>query len=375
MDRRLAAQASFALLLANTRYWSAVAPLVRRQMSRWHDRAQAIQDPVLRALALEKLSEEGFNAEAAAMLATLAPPAHRRSAVDAIVATEILYDYLDGLTESPAQELPDDGYCLFQAFSDAVAPAGAPSGNYYRYHSRSRDCGYLDELVSTVRLALAALPASARLAEILKRSAARGAEAQLQIHAARLAGPGALERWAKLHAVGTTLHWREFLAGAACSVLAVHALIAAAADRGTTYAQALEIDRIYLSISVLPTILDSVIDYQHDLDCGRPGYVQYYDDRSVLAERLESVIGDAVKHARRAPHGAHHVMNLVGVVAYYTSSPTAKSDFARPVTDRIVRQLQPLISPTLVVMHAWRAAKRLRRRWCPPAAATVGRAA
>jgi tetraprenyl-beta-curcumene synthase len=361
------------LLLANARYWSGVAPLVRKQMTRWHARAEAIQDPVLRALALEKLDEEGFNAEAAAMLATLAPPAHRRSTVDAIVAAEVLYDYLDGLTESPSQELPDDGDCLFRAFSDAVAPAVAPSGDYYRYHSHSRDCGYLDDLVATVRRALAALPATTRLSEILKLSAARGAEAQLHIHAARLSGPVQLERWAKLNSAGTTLHWREFLAGAACSVLAVHALIAAAADRSTTYAQALEIDRIYLSISVLPTILDSVVDYEQDLNSGRPGYVQYYDDRSVLAERLESVIGDAVSHARRAPHGAHHVMNLVGVVAYYTSSPAANSDFARPVTARIMRQLRPLIAPTLAVMRAWRTAKRLRRRWRAPAPATAGR--
>jgi tetraprenyl-beta-curcumene synthase len=373
MDRQLAARAGFALVLANARYWSGVAPLVRRQMSHWRARARAIEDPILRALALEKLSEEGFNAEAAAMLATLAPPAHRRSAVDAIVAAEVLYDYLDGLTESPSQELPDDGHCLFRAFSDAVAPAVAPSGNYYRYHSRSHDCGYLDELVSTVRLALAGLPAITRLAEILKRSAARGAEAQLHIHAAALAGPHQLEQWAKVHAIGTTLQWREFLAGAACSVLAVHALIAAAADRTTTHAQALEIDRIYLSISVLPTILDSVMDYERDAHAGRPGYVRYYADRSVLAERLENVIGDAVAHARSAPHGAHHVMNLVGVVAYYTSSPTARSDFACPITDRIVRQLQPLIAPTLGVMRAWRAAKQMRRRWRPRLPAIAGR--
>lgn len=375
ISHRLAVRAGFSLLLANLRYWSGVAPLVRRQMTRWRARARAIEDPVLRTLALGKLSDEGFNAEAAAMLATLAPPAHRRSTVAAIVAAEVLYDYLDGLTESPAQELPDDGESLFKAFSDAVAPAMAPSGNYYRFHSRSEDCGYLDELVETVRVALAALPASTRLAEILRRSAARGAEAQLHIHAARLSGPGALERWAKLHAVETTLHWREFLAGAACSVLAVHALIAAAADRSTTYAQALEIDRIYLSISVLPTILDSVIDYEQDLTAGHVGYVQYYDDRDVLAERLESVIGDAVAHARRAPHGAHHVMNLVGVAAYYTSSPSAVNEYARPVTERVIGALQPLIAPTLAVMRTWRAAKRLRGRWRPPIPLAIGRSA
>jgi tetraprenyl-beta-curcumene synthase len=362
LDGRLAADAGRALLLANARYWSSVARLVAEQLSRWRDRAQEIRDPVLRGLASQKLSEEGFNAEVAAMLATLAPRDHRGDAVTAVVALEVLYDYLDGLTESPSHESPDDGYRLFTAFTDAVTPTLEPAGDYYRYHPQSDDGGYLDELVATVRTALAGLPSATRLADILQRSAARGAEAQLRIHAATLSGPGQLERWAKLNAVGTPLQWREFLAGAACSVLAVHALIAAAADERTTHEQALEIDRIYLSISVLPTILDSLIDYERDLSAGQPGYVQYYDDRDVLAGRLVSVIDDAVSHARRAPHGAHHVMNLVGVVAYYTSAPTAKNEFARPVTERVVQQLRPLIGPTLAVMHTWRTIKRVRMR-------------
>ncbi len=339
-----------------------MAPLARRQLHRWRRRAQAIDDPVLRALALAKLNDEGFNAEAAAVLATLAPREHRRRAVDAIVAVEILYDYLDGLTESPSREAPDDGSRLFTAFTDAVAPSVKRSGDYYRHHMRSED-GYLEELVASARTALAGLPATATLAEILQASAARGAEAQLRIHAASHSGTGQLERWAKLHAAGTPLQWREFLAGAACSVLAVHALIVAASDRRTTYEQALEIDRIYLSISVLPTILDSLIDHEADARTGRPGYVQHYDDRGVLARRLASVIDDAVSRSRSAPNGAHHVMTLVGVVAYYISAPSAKSEFARPVTEHISGQLRPLLTPALAMMRGWRAAKRLRARW------------
>jgi tetraprenyl-beta-curcumene synthase len=375
IDARLAAHAGRALLVANLRYWSSVAQLVSQQLGRWRGRAQEIGDPTLRRLASQKLAEEGFNAEVAAMLATLAPRAHRGDAVTAVVALEVLYDYLDGLTESPSHESPDDGYRLFAAFTDAVTPLLEPCGDYYRYHPHSDDGGYLDELVATVRTALAKLPSAQRFTDILQRSATRGAEAQLRIHAATLSGPGQLERWAKLNAAGTPLQWREFLAGAACSVLAVHALVTAAADARTTRDEALEIDRIYLSISVLPTILDSLIDYELDLRAGQPGYVQYYDDRDVLAARLVSVIDDAVGHARRAPHGAHHVMNLVGVVAYYTSAPTAKNAFARPVTERVVHQLRPLIGPTLAVMHTWRGVKSVRTRRRARHAVSIGGAA
>src|ERR1700722_2590058 len=96
-----AARVLAAFALANARYWMYVARQVHRQMRHWEERAQAIEDPELRALALEKLRTEGFNAEAAAMAATIAPRAMRGQAVRAIVALELLFDYLDGLTERP----------------------------------------------------------------------------------------------------------------------------------------------------------------------------------------------------------------------------------------------------------------------------------
>lgn len=370
MDRRLAVEASGALLLANARYWSAVAPLVRGQLRRWRRRAREIEDPALRNLALQKLSEEGFNAEVAATLATLAPRPHRRGVVEAIVALEVLFDYLDGLTEYPAAESPDDGHRLFKAFTDAVAPAAEPIGDYFRYRSRADDGGYLDDLVAAVRHALISLPTTVKLTDIMRRSAERTAEAQLHIHAACIAEPGHLERWAKRLATDTQLDWREYVAGAASSVLAVHALIAAAADHRTTHAQGLEIDRIYLPIAALPTILDSLIDYERDTVAGRPGYVRYYDSRSLLAQQLGSLIEDGLARARCVPNGAHHVMTLVGVVAYYASAPTAQSDFARPVTEHLRQRLRPMIGPTLAVMIAWRAAKRARIRLRSTSSAT-----
>jgi tetraprenyl-beta-curcumene synthase len=372
LDRRLAARAGLALALVNVRYWSRVAPLARDQLERWRRRARAIDDSVLRALALAKLDEEGFNAEAAAMLATIAPRAHRVRAVEAIVAAEVLYDYLDGLTESPADEGPGDGERLFTAFTDAVTPSVTSTGDYYRHHSHREDV-YLEELVATVRLALAGLPASANVAQTLTRSAARGAEAQLRIHAATAGESEELRLWAQSRTADTPLEWREYVAGAACSVLAVHALIVAATDRRTTYARGLELDRVYLLISVLPTILDSLIDDEQDARSGRAGHIQHYDDRALLAQRLSNVIDDAVGRARETPHGAHHVMTLVGVVAYYLSAPTADGELVRPVAEHIGAQLRPLLTPALCMMRGWRAAKRLRSYWRARSAASVRR--
>lgn len=374
LGRRLAVRAGMALALVNVRYWCTIAPLARRQLQCWRQCAETVDDPILRTTALSKLDDEGFNAEAAAMLATLAPRRHRRRTVEAIVATEIIYDYLDGLTESPSRHASEDGACLFTAFTDALTPSLPSSGRYYRHHSRSED-RYLDALVATVREALAGLPAFAVLADLLQTGAARGAAAQLHIHAAEHSQtPELLERWAREQAAGSSLQWREYLAGAACSVLSLHALIAAASDPRTTRDQALELDEIYLSISVLPTVLDSLIDYDADTADGRAGYVRHYESSVVLTRHLASVVDDVIARSRNARHGAHHVMTLVGVLAYYLSAPGANTAFARAVTVHLARQSQPLFGPTLAMMRTWRAAKHLRARWGTMSATGLRRA-
>ena len=364
-DRRLVARAGFALLLANVRYWTSVAPLVRGQLARSEQAARAIPDPELRALALGKLRDERFNAEVAATLATLAPRAHRKHAAEAIVALQVMYDYLDAVSEQPTGDTVRDGRRLFAAFGDALAieqrPGGDPrtGGDYYPHHPRAEDGGYLDGLVGATRDALARLPRAGVVAEVAQRSARRCAEAQVHSHAAARSSSAELERWARREAAGTALGWQEFLAGAAASVLAVHALIVAAADERTTRRDAEEIDALYLSIGAL-SMLDSLVDREHDIATGEPGYAHYYEGREQMAARLQGVARDAAERARGRANAAHHIVTLVGVVAYYTSAPTASSEFAQPVMERMRSELRPLIAPTLALMRAWRLAKRVR---------------
>jgi hypothetical protein len=143
-------------------------------------------------------------------------------------------------------------------------------------------------------------------------------------------------------------------------VLAIHALIAAAAVPGTTPEEAARIDAAYLSIGAL-TMLDSLIDHRDDLAAGQLGFVHYHDDdRELLARRLATVARDAADRARTLPDAGHHVMTLVGVVAYYASAPAASGELARPVTASLRGELRPLIAPMLAIMRAWRLAKRAR---------------
>jgi tetraprenyl-beta-curcumene synthase len=260
-DRRLSARAGLALVLANARYWTTVAPEVRTQLARWRTRAIEIEDPELRTLALHTLQEEGFAAEVAATLATLTPHRHRVTAVRGIVALEVMYDYLDGLTEQPTPDPLANGRQLFKAVTDALHPSAGLDEDYYRHRASGSDGGYLRELAATVRETLAYLPQAEALAPTMRRAAARCAEAEVLTHAATLGNTSVAERWAKETTNGSGLDWREYLAGAASSVLAVHALIALAGDERTTGEHAAPIDEVYLALGVLSTMLDSVVDY------------------------------------------------------------------------------------------------------------------
>jgi tetraprenyl-beta-curcumene synthase len=380
-DRRFVARTGLALSVANVRYWSTVAPVVRRELRRWELRAQAIEDPELRALALEKLRGEGFHAEAAAMLATLAPRRRRRYVVEAIVALELLFDYLDGLTERPSGDPLGEGERLFEALSDAVVVPRAGVGKKLEPPPRSDDDdGYLEDLSRTVSCALARLPAAPTISEVAQRIAALGGQAQTRMHAASQLGTEQVEAWARSEAEGTRLEWRELLAGAASSVLALHALIAAAADPRTTGEEAEEIASAYLSTCVLLTLLDGLVDYDEDTQAGGAtsrvdalgssdghgpgglGYIDLYGDRDELSQALTDATRRAASQARALRHGPHHAMTLVGVVAYYTSAPGARDEPAAASVERTRAQLKPLISPTLALMRGWRLAKRMGTR-------------
>jgi tetraprenyl-beta-curcumene synthase len=367
--RRAGGGALWALAVANARFWPTVAPQMRRELARWEAPATAIADPALRALALEKLREERFNAEVAATLATLAPRSRRPEAVRAIVALELLFDYLDERTEQPGCDPLAEGALLFAPFVDSVTPAGAravgvdglggeaasPAGR--NEPEPEPDDGYRRALAGVTREALSAMPATAAVAASAHEAASRCALAQTRLHATHVLGDGQLREWAELDGAGSGLAWREYTAGCASSVLAVHALIAAAAEPVTSETDAARIDAAYLAIGALITILDSVVDHGEDTARRRPGFIRLYEPGE-LPEVCRALVREALRRSALAPHAEHHTMTLAGVAAYYTSHPGAGDPDARDVV-RIVRaELAPTIWPALGVMHAWRAAKR-----------------
>jgi tetraprenyl-beta-curcumene synthase len=345
---------------ANARYWPTVLPRVHRGLRRWERAAARIPDDRLREIALAKLDGEHFNTEVAATLATLAPRRRRATTIEAIVSLQVMYDYLDGVSEEPADDPLANGRRLFAAFGDSLAlgprdPSDPP--DYYR-HSRCRDDGaYLESLVAACRGAYTRLPMAAAVAPAARKAAARCGESQTRTHAVAALGVEQLSDWATGQATGTDLSWWEYTAGGTASVLSVHALIAAAADPWITVGAAEHLDRAYLYIAAISTLLDSVVDHQSDLEDGGHSFIDYYGDERQAGEGVERVIARAAAEAGRLRHGAHHRMTAAGVAAYYLSAPTAKVPPGPAIRRRAAEELGPLLPAALGIFRLWRAGK------------------
>lgn len=349
--------AAIALVVAQVRYWLTVAPRVRAELRRWYGHAEAISDPTLRTYAADKLREERGNTEAIATLCTLAPRRHRGALVVAAVALQVMYDYLDAVTEQDVEEPLRDGRQLFRSFAVALTPGEAPV-DYYRFHPQANDGGYLDALVACARNAIFELPALPAVLPAVRDATARFAEAQTRSHAVPRYGVEQLEEWAEAPADRIGLAWWEWAGGAAASILVVHALLSAAADVRTTSHEALRIDFAYLLGSTLTTMLDSLLDDERDAAEGSHRYIAYYPTPRVAGRHLTCIARRAVVAARDLPHAAHHAMTVAGIAAFYLSMPSACTGTPRVATAGVTAELKPIIIPILVVFRLWR---RLRR--------------
>lgn len=353
-------RAASAFALANARYWLQLAPIVHEDIARWEGRAQLIADPTLRAIALDKLREERFNVEAAAMFAAFAPSAHRREAARASVAVEVIYNYLDGLTERPLPDPLRDGASLFRALSDPFADQAEGLGDYYGCLSERADGGYLDALVRAARERLDALPAISAVRAVAAPTAARCGAAQVRMHASPFVGVEQLRSWATEEAAAHSLTWREMVAGAAASGVTLHALMAAAGDAATTRERALAIDALYLPVSAVSMMLDSLVDRERDLErTGQLGFIRFWPDPSELPPRICALARDAMRQAAALSDGAEHLARIAAIVSYYTSDRGARTKWARPIVAEVHRELRPLLWVTLPSLRAWRLARRL----------------
>jgi tetraprenyl-beta-curcumene synthase len=341
-----------ALLTTGITYWLTIAPIARSELRRWKLYAQSIPDPALRRHALEKLSSEALNPEAAAFFAVLAPKTSRSRLVRLIVAYQAMYDYLDAVNEASTFSPLQDGLQLHRALLDTMKPKRI-STNYYAYHPLSDDGGYLNALVSECRDVLATLPSKVALTTALIAAAERCGEAQARNHAVLINGHDQLVHWSETQMSRGYLWWEFVAAGISC--LVIHALFAAAATPKTTPQEAERVDTAYFPpVCAISAMLDSLIDLPHDAGTTNHSFAGHYNSSDHAAERYAAIIADADKRLAGLRHARRHRIILTGITGYYLSAPEARNTFARTVTSRAIRAANPVIWPILVIMRVRR---------------------
>jgi tetraprenyl-beta-curcumene synthase len=348
------------LLFCSTvaRYLASVLPCATRELGHWRGLASAIPDPALRSLALEALSKRG-NMEGAALFAVLAPREQRRETVRALVAFQTAYNYLDALAEQPSADPVADGRQLHQALLVALDPA-VEHPDYYALHRQGDDGGFLAALVDTCRTALATLPSHAAAAAAASAAAARIVAFQSLNLTEAQGGHEGLERWALCHTPrNSALRWWE-TAGAGGSSLAVHALIATAANPAARPQDVNAIEAAYFPwIGALHSLLDSLVDVAEDECVGQRNLLSYHGSPAQAGLAMGMLAQRAAVAARELPDGLRHEVILVAMATYYLSSPEASAPHARVVADDVAAALGPLVAPALVLFKARRAAARL----------------
>ena len=159
-------------------------------------------------------------------------------------------------------------------------------------------------------------PRTAAALPVARRAAGRCGEGQSHTHAAALGEVEGLKAWASGLESPAGYSWWEVAAGASSSVGA-HALIAAAADPGTTAEEAALIDAAYFPpIGALTVLLDDLIDLDEDRAAGAHNYMAYYQSNLDAAERLASI-------TRRAGAARRSSATLRGTRRSWPGSPAS----------------------------------------------------
>ena len=362
-----------AFVQAAQRYWLGVFPHFRCELSRWYAHAQEIENPTLRRLALDSQHAKRRSLEGAVAFAAFVPRATQRPVITALTAYQIIFDYLDTVAEQPNADPITNGRQLNQALIDATDPQPTHF-NYYAHHETADDSSYLDALIATCRSALASLPSYATCLPQLRRATKRCVSYQSLNHGDADRSYGAFTAWARQQTRRNTgRRWWE-TGAAAGSSLAALALIGAMADPGLTPQQAEALDGTYYPwIGALHTLLDSLIDHHEDTtDPGQRSLIDYYRSPAETALRMEMIAKQAVNRAKRLPNPANHAMLLTAMASFYLSDPQATTPDALLAKKQVLASMGHLTTPTMLVMHARRAANLFVGR-PPPSASPLQR--
>lgn len=326
---------------------------VSREIRRWRQLADRIPSHELRADALDVLTRKRGNTDGAALFWTLVP--HRNLAlVRLLVAHEIIWDYLDTVSERGAFVGEHNGRQLHRALAESL-DRDRPISDYYRHHPWREDGGYLRSLVEACRECLPRLPSYRVVRALAIREAERGAVQSLnhELDAARR--DRELRCWAareypSVHEVS----WFE-LSAAASSPLAIYALLALAAQpRGDPDEVADTFATYFPWVSLATVMIDSYADRAQDTARGAHSYLAHYDSEAQALERLRESVARSVAGVLRLRDGERHAVVVACMVAMYLSKDSVRTLDMRATTREIAAAGGSLTRVLVPVLRLWR---------------------
>jgi tetraprenyl-beta-curcumene synthase len=341
------------LLAAATRelLWGLRA--VSREVGTWRVRALMIPDAPLREDALSSIERKRENADGAALFWIL-PRRRDPKLLRLLVAYQIIWDFLDSVSERGACQGTVNGRQLHKALVEALDP-GVPISDYYRFHPWHDDGGYLRTLVETCRETCASLPSYGRLRPLVVREARRAQVQALNHDTDPAVRDEALRSWAESEFAGEQrLSWFE-LSSAASASLAVHAFLALAARPACSDAEVARTCEAYFPwISGAATMLDSYVDQVEDELEGNHRYVAHYGNWALAGERVGALVTRSVVEARRLRDGHRHALIASCMIAMYLSKDSARAPAMRESTAGFVRAGGSLTRVLLPILRVWR---------------------
>jgi tetraprenyl-beta-curcumene synthase len=337
-----------------------IHPTVGREVERWRGLAASIPDSGIRADALAALQEKRLNAEGAGLFAAL-PKTRDRHLLRLLVAFQVLLDHLDTVSERPAPDPLANGRQLHLALRDALDPYGHIS-DYYRHHPARTDGGYVRALVQTCRDACRSLPAYETVRPLALQAAVSCSVQGLNHDPDPVRRERRLEHWARrTSAPAPGVSWWE-LTAAASSTLAIHALLALAADPDCARGDAEDVTRAYMPwICAASTMLDSYVDEAEDAENDGHSYLAHYPSAPIAERRTRELVRRSLTEARRLRNGSRHALIAAGMVAMYLSADGARAPGKHRATRALVRAGGLLTVLLLPVLRIWRRRERSRR--------------
>jgi tetraprenyl-beta-curcumene synthase len=342
-----------ALVAATTRelVWGRAA--VSREIRRWRTAAEQIPDPAIKDDALDVLERKRGNTDGAALFWTLT---RRRDVglLRLLVAHEMIWDFLDNVSERGAHVGQHNGRQLHLAIVESLDPA-PPISDYYRYHPWQDDGGYLRALVEACRRGVERLPSYPIVRATAIREARRAAVQSINHELEPGRRDSELRAWAHSEYPGRqSVRWFELSAAASAS-LVIHALLALAATSHASEREVADTYAVYFPwVSLAVVMLDSYADQRDDAAEVAHSYFAHYASDAQAVERLRESIVQSARGALRLPNGERHAVVVACMVAMYLSKDAARSPELRVTTRELARAGGSLTCALLPILRAWR---------------------